>query len=57
MPHGMVWYRAHDDQESNVIGEFEEVYRKISLKHLHAEPKPLTPAELRQVAQRKRKST
>ena len=55
MPHGMVWYRAHDDQESNVIGEFEEVYRKISLKHLHAEPKPLTPAELRQVAQRKRK--
>ena len=46
MPHGMVWYRAHDDQESNVIGEFEEVYRKISLKHLHAEPKPLTPAEL-----------
>jgi len=56
MPHGMVWYRAHDDQESNVIGEFEEVYRKISLKHLHAEPKPLTPAELRQVAQRKRKT-
>ena len=55
MPHGMVWYRSHDDQESNVIGEFEEVYRKISLKHLHAEPKPLTPAELRQVAQRKRK--
>ena len=55
MPHGMVWYRAHDDQESNVIGEFEEVYRKISLKHLHEEPKPLTPAELRQVAQRKRK--
>ena len=32
MPHGMVWYRAHDDQESNVIGEFEEVYRKISLE-------------------------
>jgi len=56
MPHGMVWYRAHDDQESNVIGEFEEVYRKISLKHLHAEPKPLTPAELRQVALRKRKT-
>ena len=28
MPHGVVWYRAHDDQESNVIGEFEEVYRK-----------------------------
>ena len=56
MPHGMVWYRAHDDQESNVIGEFEEVYRKISLKHLHEEPKPLTPAELRQVAQRKRKT-
>jgi GT2 family glycosyltransferase len=55
MPHGMVWYRAHDDQESNVIGEFEEVYRKISLKHLHAEPKPLTPAELHQVAQLQRK--
>ena len=55
MPHGMVWYRAHDDQESNVIGEFEEVYRKISLKHLHAEPKPLTPAELQLVAQLKRK--
>ena len=30
MPHGVVWYRAHDDQESNVIGEFEEVYRQIA---------------------------
>ena len=54
MPHGMVWYRAHDDQESNVIGEFEEVYRQISLKHLHSESKPLSPAELHQVAQLQR---
>ena len=55
MPHGVVWYRAHDDQESNVIGEFEEVYRQISLKHLHSESKPLSPAELHQVAQLQRK--
>lgn len=55
MPHGVVWYRAHDDQESNVIGEFEEVYRQISLKHLHSEARPLMPAELRHVAQRQRK--
>ena len=55
MPHGVVWYRAHDDQESNVIGEFEEVYRRISLKHLHSESKPLSPAELHQVAQLQRK--
>jgi glycosyltransferase involved in cell wall biosynthesis len=55
MPQGVVWYRAHDDQESNVIGEFEEVYRQISLKHLHSESKPLSPAELHQVAQRQRK--
>jgi len=54
MPHGVVWYRAHDDQESNVIGEFEEVYRQISLKHLHSESKPLSPAELHQVAQLQR---
>ena len=54
MPHGVVWYRAHDDQESNVIGEFEEVYRQISLKHLHSETRPLMPAELRNVAQRQR---
>ena len=55
MPQGVVWYRAHDDQESNVIGEFEEVYRRISLKHLHSESKPLSPAELHQVAQLQRK--
>ena len=55
MPHGVVWYRAHTDQESNVIGEFEEVYRQISLKHLHSESKPLSPAELHQVAQLQRK--
>ena len=54
MPQGVVWYRAHDDQESNVIGEFEEVYRQISLKHLHSESKPLSPAELHQVAQLQR---
>jgi glycosyltransferase involved in cell wall biosynthesis len=55
MPQGVVWYRAHDDQESNVIGEFEEVYRQISLKHLHSEPNPLTPEELQLVAQLQRK--
>jgi len=54
MPQGVVWYRAHDDQESNVIGEFEEDYRQISLKHLHSESKPLSPAELHQVAQLQR---
>ena len=55
MPHGVVWYRAHDDQESNDIGEFEEIYRQISLRHLHSESKPLTPSELCLVAQRQRK--
>jgi glycosyltransferase involved in cell wall biosynthesis len=55
MPHGVVWYRAHDHQESNDIGEFEEIYRQISLRHLHSESKPLTPSELCLVAQRQRK--
>ena len=54
MPHGMVWYREHDDQESNLRGGFEEVYRRVSLKHLHSESNPLTASELRQIARNRR---
>ena len=55
MPHGMVWYRAHDAQESNVIGEFEDVYRKISLSYLLSDGQPLSRSEQEEVARIQRK--
>lgn len=55
MPHGMVWYRFHNDQESNDINEFKLTYHRIVQNYLSSPDCPLTNHEL-QTVYRKRKA-
>jgi len=54
MPHGMVWYRLHDDQESNDIHEFALTYQRIVQHYLSSPDCPLTKLELQTVHRKRR---
>jgi glycosyltransferase involved in cell wall biosynthesis len=41
MPHGMVWYREHDEQEMNSHSKFVAVYEGIKIKYLLDKDCPL----------------
>lgn len=50
MPHGMVWYRFHDQQESkNVNTEAQNNYLKIERRYLTANETPLCQEELNEI--------
>lgn len=42
MPHGIVWYREHGEQEVNSYRKFVKVYEKIKIKHLQDSKVPLS---------------
>ena len=54
MNQGVVWYRAHDDQESNDIGKYESFYEAIRREYLSHPHCPLSPAELRKISAKKK---
>lgn len=54
MNQGVVWYRSHDDQESNNIGKYESLYEAIRREYLSHPHCPLTDAELRTISAKKR---
>lgn len=45
MSHGVVWYRSHDDQESNVIEKFRQAYKDIREEYLNHPDCPLSIEE------------
>jgi glycosyltransferase involved in cell wall biosynthesis len=49
MPQGMVWYRFHDQQESNELHAFTDHYQKIERRHLTAPDAPLSQDELNEI--------
>ena len=55
MPHGMVWYRFHDDQESNEIDEFALSYSAIVHQYLSSENCPLNSKELHAIYSNRRR--
>lgn len=55
MPHGMVWYRFHDQQESNELNAFADQYRNIERRHLTDPETPLAQDELNRIHTSKRK--
>lgn len=55
MPHGMVWYRFHDQQESNELHVFADQYRNIERRHLTDPETPLSQDELNRIHTNKRK--
>ncbi|ULQ56257.1 glycosyltransferase [Flavihumibacter rivuli] len=42
MPHGMVWYRVHGEQEMNSFKNFEGAYDSIMVKYLTSNASPLS---------------
>ena len=55
MPHGMVWYRFHDQQESNELNAFADQYNSIERRHLTDPETPLSQDELNRIHTNKRK--
>ena len=55
MPHGMVWYRFHDDQESNEIDEFALSYYAIVHQYLSSASCPLNSRELHLIYSKRRR--
>ena len=56
MPHGMVWYRFHDSQESNNIDALaQNHYRSIERRYLTDPETPLSQDELNRIHTNKRK--
>jgi len=55
MPHGIVWYRHHDDQESNVIHEFALTYQTITHDYLTSEKCPLDKNQLQLIYTNRRR--
>lgn len=55
MPHGMVWYRFHDQQESNELNAFADQYRNIERRHLTDPETPLAQDELNRIHSNKRR--
>ena len=56
MNHGVVWYRAHDDQESNVISEFKQAYDAIRDEYLSHPDCPLNAEELTAIKQKRKRA-
>lgn len=42
MPHGIVWYREHNEQEVNSYRKFVKVYEKLKIKYLQDSKVPLS---------------
>lgn len=43
--HGFVWYRVHDDQQSNDMDKFEKVYKATAISYLEHEACPLSESD------------
>ena len=56
MNHGVVWYRAHDDQESNVINEFKQAYDSIRMNTSDHPNCPLNAHELTAIQQKRKRA-
>jgi hypothetical protein len=52
----VVWYRAHDDQESNVIKEFKQAYEAIRDEYLSHPDCPLNAGELTAIQQKRKRA-
>ena len=56
MNQGVVWYRAHDDQESNDIGKYESLYEAIRREYLSHPHCPLSPGIAHNLRQKSQKN-
>ena len=45
MPHGMVWYRTHSEQEMNDYRKYVKVYEEIKFRYLSSKDCPLKESE------------
>ena len=57
MNHGVVWYRAHDGQESNVINEYKQAYEAIRDAYLNHPDCPLNAEELTAIRQKRKRAS
>ncbi len=57
MNQGVVWYRAHDDQESNIIHEFKLAYEAIRNEYLGHPDCPLTVEELNAIQLKRKRAS
>lgn len=49
MPHGIVWYREHGDQEVKDYNQYITVYEKIKLDYLKNEKQPLSGDAIKKI--------
>jgi glycosyltransferase involved in cell wall biosynthesis len=56
MPHGIVWYREHGEQEMNSHRKFLRTYMEITLNNLFSDTCPLPKDQVRQVIGATRRS-
>jgi glycosyltransferase involved in cell wall biosynthesis len=49
MPHGIVWYRKHSDQEMSSYSKYIHVYERIKLNYLSDSNCPLEPSEVKEI--------
>ncbi|WP_127128434.1 glycosyltransferase family 2 protein [Pseudoflavitalea rhizosphaerae] len=57
MPHGMVWYRKHGEQEMNHAKQFFHVYEKLKVEYLTTNDCPLAPSKAREFLKREKRKT
>ncbi|MGG9972108.1 glycosyltransferase family 2 protein [Ferruginibacter sp. SUN002] len=55
MPHGIVWYREHDDQESNHQRKFSSLYAKLGVDYLRHSDCPLSKEDAQQIISMRKK--
>ena len=56
MPHGMVWYREHGEQEINNFRQFITAYEGIKIKYLRDKNCPLEAARANKILAAQKKS-
>ena len=56
MPHGMVWYREHEEQEMNSHRQFIGLYAETTIKYLLDKDCPLEPVVVQAIIRKSRKS-
>jgi glycosyltransferase involved in cell wall biosynthesis len=55
MPHGMVWYRSHGEQEVNSYRNYLGVYENLKIGHLRHKEMPLGPERGENLVRREKK--
>ena len=49
MPHGIIWYRKHENQEMNNYADFIHIYDEVQEKYLSSDEVPLSKIQLNEI--------